>query len=168
MLSLMIYFGRLKMHKPTLPELIIKNRKTSKSIGRIPTAANSLSDWVVRRYSGLFPSAHDGLVADFFSLGNFFSLGAACTFIADILEFFMRQMLNNNKRIISSTDTDKLIELDLNRCAIPVLRVLNQKHHEKSHDGRPRVNHELPCVRILKYRSRHRPDDHNRYRNYKR
>src|SRR5438093_9261111 len=53
--------------------------------------------------------------------------------------------------------TDQLIELELNRGAVPVLAVLNQKHHKKSHDGCRRVDDQLPGVAVMKERSRHRP-----------
>src|SRR5690606_8401190 len=41
---------------------------------------------------------------------------------------------------------DQFVELDLHRLGIPVLRVLDQEHHEKGDDGGPGIDHQLPGV----------------------
>ena len=45
---------------------------------------------------------------------------------------------------------NELGQLDLKRLCVVVLRVLNQKNHEKSHDRRAGIDDELPGVAIVK------------------
>jgi hypothetical protein len=54
--------------------------------------------------------------------------------------------------------TDELVELDLNRGAVAVLRVLDQEHHEECHDRGRRVDHELPAVAEAEDRTADKPD----------
>lgn len=54
---------------------------------------------------------------------------------------------------------DQFVQLQVNRFCVPVLRVLNQKDHEKGHNGCAGVNDELPGIRIMEGRSCQRPDD---------
>jgi len=42
--------------------------------------------------------------------------------------------------------TEELVELDLNRGTVSVLRVLDQEDHEERHDRGRRVDDELPGV----------------------
>src|SRR5262249_19062603 len=45
--------------------------------------------------------------------------------------------------------------------AVPVLRVLDDENHHERHNGRGRVNHQLPGVAEMKRRPKHRPDNNN-------
>ena len=42
--------------------------------------------------------------------------------------------------------SDKLIEFELNRLSVAVLRMLNDEDHEKRHDRRCSIYHQLPRV----------------------
>src|SRR5438034_1109892 len=50
-------------------------------------------------------------------------------------------------------DADQFVEVDLNRDGVPVLRALNQEHHQKSNDGRAGVDHQLPGIAEAKVRA---------------
>jgi len=58
-----------------------------------------------------------------------FRFGARFTSITQFIKFFVRKMLNTNERILRGADSYQFIELDLDRGAIAILRVLNQKNH---------------------------------------
>ena len=53
--------------------------------------------------------------------------------------------------------TNKLIELGLNGRAVAVLRVLNQKHHQKRNDRRGGADQSLPRIGEMKDGRRNRP-----------
>jgi hypothetical protein len=52
----------------------------------------------------------------------------------------------------------------MDRFRIPVLRILNQEHHQKSDDGRTGIDDQLPRIGKMKSRAGQRPDcdDENR------
>ena len=52
---------------------------------------------------------------------------------------------------------DQLIELQVQRLGVAVLRVLDQEHHQERHDRRPGVDDQLPRIRKVKERSRGQP-----------
>ena len=54
---------------------------------------------------------------------------------------------------------NQLIELELSDLRVPVLGVLNQEYHQESHDGRRRVDRQLPPSRVVEHRTGDRPDD---------
>lgn len=58
--------------------------------------------------------------------------------------------------------SDKFIKFYLYRLRIPILGILNEKHHEEGHDRRPGIDHELPSVAKSKYRTCN--DPHHDYR----
>ena len=39
-----------------------------------------------------------------------------------------------------------LVQLDLQCVGLPILRVLNDEHHQERNDGRDRIHHELPRI----------------------
>jgi hypothetical protein len=55
--------------------------------------------------------------------------------------------------------SDQLVELQVESVRISVLGVLDEEHHEERHDGRSRVDHELPRVREVEERARDAPHD---------
>jgi hypothetical protein len=56
---------------------------------------------------------------------------------------------------------NELVELEVHGVRIAVLRILNEKHHQERDDRSPRVDDELPRVRVVKHRARETPhDDH--------
>ena len=67
-----------------------------------------------------------GLFAGFLnsSLGYLIALRSLFAFVANVLEFFVRQMLNSNKRVSSRANSYQFVQLDLNGSAIPILGVL--------------------------------------------
>jgi hypothetical protein len=59
-------------------------------------------------------------------------------------------MFDANEKILCVTAPDELVEFNLNRHAIPILRILDQEHHEKGDDRRTGIDYELPRIRIGK------------------
>ena len=59
---------------------------------------------------------------------------------------------------------NELIEFQMDRFRIAVLRILNQEHHQESDDGRAGVDDQLPRIGKMKGRAGQRPDhdDENR------
>jgi hypothetical protein len=53
--------------------------------------------------------------------------------------------------------TKQLIELELDGFRISILGVLHQEDHQKGHDGRSRIDHELPRVRVVLEGAQGRP-----------
>src|SRR6478609_1705332 len=75
-------------------------------------------------------------------------------------------MFDPDKRIMRGADTNEFIELDLNGGAVAVLGILDQEHHQEGDDRRSRIDDELPCIRILKQRTRDRPDQNDACREH--
>ena len=59
--------------------------------------------------------------------------------------------------------TDKLVQLQVHRFGVTILRVLNQKHHQEGHDGGGGVNDELPRIGKMKRRTSHDPNKNDQY-----
>src|SRR5690348_4297199 len=55
-----------------------------------------------------------------------------------------------------------LVELQMNRERVLVLRALNEKHHQKSDDGSAGVDYKLPGIGIMKDWTSGQPDDYGR------
>jgi hypothetical protein len=91
----------------------------------------------------LFGSTH-------FFVAQPFDRCPALTPRADLLKLTVSEMFNSYEGVLDRPDPDKLVKLHLDRCAIPILRVLDQEDHEESDDRRAGVDHQLPCVGILK------------------
>ena len=77
--------------------------------------------------------------------------------VTQLFDFFIGQVLDADEHVLDFADTDQLVELNLNGCAVAVLRILDQKNHQKSDDSRSRVDDELPCVRVMEDWPRRRP-----------
>lgn len=58
---------------------------------------------------------------------------------------------------------DQLVQLDLHRGGVRVLRVLDQEHHQEGDDGGAGVDHQLPGVVETEHRATDAPDHHDRY-----
>src|SRR5262249_16743365 len=69
-----------------------------------------------------------------------------------------RELLDIDHFVVGfSYGQNDFVQLQVDGSRIPVLRVLDEKHHEKGDDGGGRVNDELPCVGIMKVRAQNRP-----------
>jgi hypothetical protein len=77
-------------------------------------------------------------------------------------------MLNSNKSIFCPAIPNKFVELDLHSGAISVLRILDKKDHQKGHDGRPGVYHQLPGVREMEQWPGNGPANDERESHYER
>lgn len=65
----------------------------------------------------------------------------------DVLEMLIVELLQIEQRGMRSFRyADQLIELDLHGLAVAILCILNQEHHQESHDRGARVDHQLPRV----------------------
>ena len=66
----------------------------------------------------------------------------------------------------SLDSADEFIQLQVHRLAVPVLRVLDEEHHQKGYDGGRCVYEELPRVAETEDRPRHPSgqDDQQGYR----
>ena len=81
----------------------------------------------------------------------------------ELLELLLFQILQIEQGVVCPFgDANELIELDLESLGITVLSALNQEHHEKRDDGRARVDHELPRVRVMEETSGRGPDHDRR------
>jgi hypothetical protein len=79
------------------------------------------------------------------------------------VECFVAHRLEPKKRIARMlVGANELVEFEMHGVGIAVLRVLDEEHHEKSHDGSSGIDDELPRVREVKERPRRGPeeDDH--------
>src|SRR2546421_8481383 len=84
------------------------------------------------------------------------------------LELLVFELLEVEQRIVRALGgADELVQLDLDRLGIAVLRVLDQKHHEKRDDGRRGIDHQLPCVAEMEDRTAERPEHHRSARDEK-
>src|SRR5262245_29260170 len=80
--------------------------------------------------------------------------------LAQRVELLLRQRLEIDEIVAGAVDgANELVQLDLKRHAVAVLRVLDEEHHEKRHDGCRRVDDELPVLQETDEGSPCRPDD---------
>jgi len=81
----------------------------------------------------------------------------------EFLKLFVRKLLEIDKLIARVFDrTNQFVQFEMHCFSVTVLRVLNQKYHQKRDDGRGGVNDELPGVGKMKDRSRQEPNkDHD-------
>src|SRR4051812_36350400 len=69
------------------------------------------------------------------------------------LQFIVAQALQAHKGVVSLAYSDQLVELHLDRRAIPVLRILDEKNHQEGHDRRAGIDDQLPSVGVPKIRT---------------
>lgn len=83
-------------------------------------------------------------------------------FLVDLFEFLIRSIVEIDHHIPGVlVRADQLIDLKMKRPAVAVLRVLNEKHHEKCDDGGTRVDDQLPGVGVMKRGPEEGPRDDN-------
>lgn len=76
--------------------------------------------------------------------------------------FLVRTILQIDHRVARRRHrADLLVEFELHRCRVAILRILNQKNHQKRHHTGSRVNHQLPRVRVMKHGAGDSPGQHN-------
>ena len=90
-------------------------------------------------------------------LAGFLSFGAGFTFSSDVFQFIVCKVFDSHHGVSSSPDADQLIQLYLDCCAVPILRVLDQKYHQKRYDRRAGVDDQLPRVRKAEQGTADRP-----------
>jgi hypothetical protein len=67
--------------------------------------------------------------------------------LADLVQVFFFQFLEIEHLVLGVANrADDLVELDLHRFRVAVLRGLNQEHHQERDDGRAGVDDQLPGV----------------------
>ena len=82
----------------------------------------------------------------------------------EFLEFLVRKILEIDEFITRVFDrANEFVQFQMNRFGVAVLRILNQKHHQKRNDGRGRVNNELPSVGKMKRGSGNEPDNNDKH-----
>lgn len=86
-------------------------------------------------------------------LAGFLGFGSLLAFGSDVLQFVVSKMFNSDERVVSDAHPDQLVEPDLDRRTVPVLRVLDQEDHQEGNDRRPGIDDELPRVRETKHRA---------------
>ena len=85
------------------------------------------------------------------------------------LELFIIQFFKIQQSVMRTLySTNQLVQFYLYRTGIPVLRVLDEKYHEKSYYCGPGIYHELPRIAESEDRTGNRPDNDDRYGDYKR
>lgn len=79
-------------------------------------------------------------------------------FILQELQLIILHVFDVDERIARRVDRlNKLIELEVNRARVAVLRILDEEDHEEGEDGRTGVHEELPFLGIMEERARERP-----------
>src|SRR5450631_3656766 len=68
-------------------------------------------------------------------------------------------MFDPDKRIVRRAYSNEFVEFYLNGRAIAVLRILDQEDHQERDDRSAGVDHQLPCIGIMKYGTGDRPGD---------
>lgn len=83
----------------------------------------------------------------------------------EAIELGLGELLEIEEGIVRAVDrTDQLVELELDRGAVSVLRVLDEEDHEERNDRRRRVDDELPGRAEMEDRSGDKPADDERSR----
>src|SRR5665647_2492017 len=83
-------------------------------------------------------------------LSHFVCFRAPFAFGADFLKLVVVEMLDADERVVRCADANEFVALDLNRCAVAIVRILDKKDHQKCDDRRACVDDELPGIRVLK------------------
>ena len=76
-------------------------------------------------------------------------------------------MFDADKHVLRRAGTDQFVKLGLNGGAVPILGILDQKHHEEGHNGRACVHDELPGVGKPEERSAQSPSQDGQEANRK-
>src|ERR1051325_350545 len=76
-------------------------------------------------------------------------------------ELLILEVLEVEQRVVRALGrADQLVELDLDRLGVAVLRVLDEEHHEEGDDRGRSVDHELPGIAEAEERPGKRPQHH--------
>jgi hypothetical protein len=65
---------------------------------------------------------------------------------AEALDLFLCQVLDADEMVAALAHPDQLVQLGLDSRAVTVLGVLDEEHHHEGHDGRARIDDQLPCI----------------------
>ena len=82
----------------------------------------------------------------FFRLG----LGPLFALRANVLQLLFGQMFNSDKEILGFAVADQFVQLHLDRRAVPILRILNEKDHEECDDRGAGIDDQLPGIGKIK------------------
>ena len=83
----------------------------------------------------------------------------------DGVELVLALVLQLHRRVARALGSvDQLVELQVQRLGVAVLRVLDQKHHQEGDDRRAGVDDQLPSIGPTEQRPGDRPDDEQRQR----
>ena len=78
-----------------------------------------------------------------------------------LLELIVAEILDRGEFVLCALHCqNEFGQLELDRQDVAVLRVLDQENHQERDDRGRRVDHELPCVAVMKERAGRRPHDH--------
>ncbi len=111
-------------------------------LGRIPCSLCSACGAVAGGIGGICP------VIAFCSL---FKL------ISHRFKFRFRQSFNSHQFVSRFRHPDQFIQFQLKSRALPVLCILNQKHHQERYDAADGIHHQLPGVRKMEERPGQQP-----------
>src|SRR5207245_2395705 len=88
------------------------------------------------------------------------SLAHAPKLCFELLKLLVGKVLEIDEFIARVFDcANEFVQFQMNRFGVAVLRVLNQKHHQKSDDGRGGVDDQLPRIGEMKSGASHEPDE---------
>jgi len=83
----------------------------------------------------------------------------------ELFQVFVRKLFKIHKFISRAFDGAKeLIQFEVDRFGVAVLRILDQKHHEEGHDGRGGIDDQLPGIGKMKRwagQNPHKDDEHS-------
>jgi hypothetical protein len=75
-------------------------------------------------------------------------------------EFLLRESLNIDEAVTGALESrNKLVQLQMDRQRVLVLRTLDEEHHQERDNGCSRIDHELPCVGVTESRPQRGPYD---------
>ena len=81
-------------------------------------------------------------------------------FLFELVQFVIGKFFQVDQFVSGGTQgPNQFIELEMDGLRVAILGVLDQENHQEGDDGRPGIDDELPRVRVMKCRTRHRPDD---------
>ena len=87
--------------------------------------------------------------------------GTPAIILVHPLQVLIRHLFRHSQFVLRPMDRqDQLGELDLQRQRVPVLRILDEEHHEKRNDGGRGVDHQLLGVAVMKEWPCCRPNNH--------
>src|SRR5664279_3508664 len=98
----------------------------------------------MERSSSSLPSSHGAIGGSlclfarslYGGLSHFVCFRAPLAFGADFLKLVVVEMLDADERVVRCADANEFVALDLNRCAVAIVRILDKKDHQKCDDRR--------------------------------